>query len=62
VAPSLMLNDQAVPIDFSGLTPGAVGLYQINFQVPTGVPDGDLTLIVRQDGVQSNAVTLPVKH
>jgi uncharacterized protein (TIGR03437 family) len=62
VAPALTLNNQPVPIDFSGLTPGAVGLYQINFQVPAGTPDGDLTLIVSQGGAQSNTVTIPVKH
>ncbi|MDE3197432.1 MAG: DVUA0089 family protein, partial [Acidobacteriota bacterium] len=52
--PSLSLNGENVPILFGGLTPGLVGLYQINFQVPGGIPDGDLPLIVTQDGVESN--------
>jgi uncharacterized protein (TIGR03437 family) len=58
---ALTLNGQLSPVEFSGLTPGAVGLYQINFQVPAGTPDGDLTLVVSQGGVTSNVVTLPVR-
>ena len=62
IAPTLNLNGNTVPIEFAGLTPGSVGLYQINFQVPADTPDGDLTLIVSQGGVDSNAATLPVKQ
>jgi uncharacterized protein (TIGR03437 family) len=32
------------PIPFMGLTPGAVGLYQINFTFPSGVSAGDATI------------------
>jgi adhesin/invasin len=62
IAPTLNLNGNAVPVEFAGLTPGSVGLYQINFQVPPDAPDGDLNLIVSQGGVDSNAATLPVKQ
>jgi uncharacterized protein (TIGR03437 family) len=62
IAPTLNLNGNMVPVQFAGLTPGSVGLYQINFQVPADTPDGDLTLVVSQGGVNSNVVILPVKH
>ena len=48
VAPVLTLNGQSIPIYFSGLSPGYVGLYQMNFQVPPGTPNGDLQLVLTQ--------------
>jgi uncharacterized protein (TIGR03437 family) len=60
--PTLTLDGNTVPIAFVGLTPSSVGLYQINFQVPEGTPDGDLKLIVSQSGSQSNPAVLPVKN
>jgi uncharacterized protein (TIGR03437 family) len=61
VTPLLTLNGSDVPIAFAGLTPGFVGLYQINFQIPANAPNGNLTLVVSQSGVVSNATTLPVQ-
>jgi uncharacterized protein (TIGR03437 family) len=60
-APALTLNGRTVPVDFAGLTPGSVGLYQINFEVPEGTPGGNVVLVVSQAGSSSNAATLPVK-
>ena len=60
--PILTLNSVGQPYQFVGLTPGLVGLYQINFLVPAGTPNGDLQLIVSQSGIASNAVILPVHH
>ncbi len=51
---TLTLNGSVVQPSFIGLTPGTVGLYQINFVVPDGTPDGSLTLGVAQSGVASN--------
>ena len=48
--------------DVAGLTPGLVGLYQVNFQVPDNTPDGILPLVITQSGVKSNPTVLPVKH
>ena len=62
VMPALTLNKLLVPVDFAGLTPGTVGLYQINFRVPANMPDGDLMLRVSQSDSQSNSVILPVKR
>jgi len=57
--PTLTINGTASPIAFAGLTPGLVGLYQMNFQLPSGLPAGDITLVVSQSGVASNETVLP---
>jgi uncharacterized protein (TIGR03437 family) len=61
VAPTLTLNGANVPIAFVGLTPYAVGLYQINFQIPADVAAGNLPLFVTQGGVNTNTVILPTQ-
>jgi uncharacterized protein (TIGR03437 family) len=60
--PVLMLNSNPVPLLFAGLTPGLVGLYQINFQVPTTLANGNYTLAINQNGVTSNSTLLPVHN
>jgi uncharacterized protein (TIGR03437 family) len=54
-----------VPADtiFSGLTPGGIGLYQVNVTVPAGAPTGTgVPLIVSVDGYASQpGVTIAVK-
>src|ERR1019366_4749524 len=58
--PTLTINGTQVPLLFAGLTPGLVGLYQINIQVPVGLPNGTYNVEVSQDGVPSNTTLLPV--
>jgi uncharacterized protein (TIGR03437 family) len=60
VQPVVMVNNQTAPIQFAGLTPGGVGLYQINFVVPTSATAGSLPLTVSQGSVSANATTLLV--
>lgn len=48
------------PPAFSGLTPGLVGVLQVNFRVPVLLP-GNYPLVVTIGGVQSNAATISVK-
>jgi uncharacterized protein (TIGR03437 family) len=60
VQPTVTLDGQAASVQFAGLTPGFVGLYQVNFQVPSNAGTGDLPLTVSQNGVPSNATFLPV--
>jgi minor extracellular serine protease Vpr len=60
VQPTVTLNGQAATVQFAGLTPGFVGLYQVNFVVPNNAGTGDLTLIVKQNNVSSNATRIPV--
>jgi len=51
-----------VPAAFAGLSPGFVGLYQVNIQVPSGVQPGDaVPLVITQAGVNSNTVTVAVR-
>ena len=57
----LLLNGKPVPTLFTGLTPGLVGLYQVNFQVPQGTPDGNLQVQLMQGREASNAGYIPVK-
>jgi len=46
---------------YAGLTPGLVGVYQINAEVPAGVTTGDVSITVTQNGFDSNTVTIPVR-
>lgn len=61
VQPTVSLDGQAATVQFAGLAPGFVGLYQVNFQVPANAATGDLTLVVTQNKISSNATRLPVK-
>jgi uncharacterized protein (TIGR03437 family) len=64
-APQLTINGmqcESLPecqLLFAGLTPGLVGLYQIDFQVPSGLPAGNITVAISQDGQTSNQTVLP---
>ena len=60
VQPVVQVNNQTAQILFAGLTPGAIGLYQIDFYVPSGTTAGNATLTVSQGGVNANSTTLPV--
>jgi uncharacterized protein (TIGR03437 family) len=60
VAPTVQIGNQDLNIDFAGLAPGQVGVYQINAYVPRSVPTGmDLPLTVRQGG-QATQVSVRV--
>jgi uncharacterized protein (TIGR03437 family) len=48
-------------IQFKGLAPGYVGLYQVNLKVPSGLPSGDLPLVLTANGLPSKEAMLPVK-
>jgi minor extracellular serine protease Vpr len=61
VQPTVKIGGVAAKVDFSGLTPGFVGLYQINAEVPPGAPSGPQPLVVTVNGIDSKPVTLPVQ-
>ena len=58
--PTVTIGGRSASIIFAGLTPGAVGLYQINLIVPTGAA-GDLPVVITQNGVEANSTVLPVR-
>jgi uncharacterized protein (TIGR03437 family) len=60
--PTLTIGGIAANVSFSGLTPGFSGLYQINAQVPNGVPNGDdIAVVLSADGTVSNTITTSVE-
>ena len=38
--PTVTIGGSSAPLQFSGMTPGLVGLYQVNVQVPAGASSG----------------------
>jgi uncharacterized protein (TIGR03437 family) len=52
---------QICQVSFSGLTPGFVGLYQINLQLPANLPPGDLNIQIVSAFASSQIAILPVK-
>ena len=48
-------------VPFSGLAPSFFGLYQVNVQVPTGVPSGDAILSLSMPGRSSNEVKIRIR-
>jgi len=50
IPPTVTVDGQPASFVFAGLTPGGVGLYQINLTIPTGARTGDLDVVVKQSG------------
>jgi uncharacterized protein (TIGR03437 family) len=48
-------------VQFSGLAPGFVGLWQINVQIPASLPAGEVAVKVTVGGVSSNTVAIVIK-
>jgi uncharacterized protein (TIGR03437 family) len=48
-------------VDYAGLAPGFVGLYQINARVPSGLPAGNQAVVITMGGTQSSIALLPVQ-
>jgi uncharacterized protein (TIGR03437 family) len=49
-------------IQYSGLAPGSVGLWQINVTIPSGIATGNAVgMLVIIDGTSSNLVTIAIK-
>jgi uncharacterized protein (TIGR03437 family) len=59
LTPTLTVGGVSAKIEFVGLTPGLVGLYQMNFDVPAGLTSGDVDVVVTQSGTASSRVLLP---
>jgi len=62
VQPTVTIGGISAPVQFAGLTPGLVGLYQVNVQVPAGVTPGlEVPLVITQNGIASNSVKMAVR-
>jgi uncharacterized protein (TIGR03437 family) len=58
--PQVTVDGRPATVLYAGLTPGGIGLYQINVQLPADAPGGEVRLQVSQGGVEANAVMVPV--
>ena len=62
VSPTVEIGGVTANVLFSGLTPGSVGLYQVNAQVPLGTTPGSaVPVFISIGGFSSNTVTIAVK-
>lgn len=63
--PTVTLAGEALDpslVVFSGLAPGFVGLYQVNFQIPATAPSGDaIPLSLTIGGITSNTATIAIQ-
>jgi uncharacterized protein (TIGR03437 family) len=60
--PVVTIASLPATVIYSGLAPGAVGMYQITVQVPVGLPIGNQTVQITTQGVASNTATIAVAH
>jgi uncharacterized protein (TIGR03437 family) len=57
-----VLNTAELPVQYAGLTPGFVGLYQVNVPLPgTTVPGANLGLSIKAGSVTSNTVNVAIQ-
>ncbi len=61
LTPTVQIGGFNATVPFSGLTPGFIGLYQINAQVPSAVASGLLDVTVQANSVTSNTAKLAVQ-
>ncbi len=59
--PLVTIGGAPAEVIFSGLSPGFVGLYQLNIQIPAGISGDNLPVMVSMGGVASNVRTIPVR-
>ncbi len=58
---TVTIGGQPATVEFKGLTPTAIGLYQLNVRVPTNISAGSQPLVLTVGGVVAKTVNLPVK-
>jgi uncharacterized protein (TIGR03437 family) len=62
LTPLVTLGGTPLGIEYAGLVPGQIGLYQINARVPFGVPLGlEIPLVISQSGVSTELKVRVVK-
>jgi uncharacterized protein (TIGR03437 family) len=59
--PTVTVGGVTATVEFSGIAPGTAGEYQVNFQVPQGVPQGDaVPLTISMPGSTTGTATLSI--
>jgi uncharacterized protein (TIGR03437 family) len=57
-----LINGQELAVDFAGLAPGYVGLYQVNVRIPAATPPGlGVSLTLKEGGQLSNTVSVALQ-
>ena len=59
--PTVTIGDRPGTVLFSGLTPGFVGLWQINVAIPADAPIGSAVPLVVTQGLSSNSIPVAVE-
>lgn len=59
--PTVLIAGRPAQVEYSGMAPSLVGVYQINARVPADAPSGILPVTVTIGGVTSKATSLPVE-
>ncbi len=60
--PTLTIGGAPTAVSFSGLAPGFVGLYQVNFQIPANASSGDsVPVVLSIGGASSNTATIAIQ-
>jgi uncharacterized protein (TIGR03437 family) len=59
--PTVTIGGAPATVEFAGLSPGSVGLYQLNVQIPTSISAGTQPVVISVGGVNSPTVNLPVQ-
>jgi uncharacterized protein (TIGR03437 family) len=61
-AVTVVINGQELPVEFSGLAPGFIGLYQVNVRIPAATPPGlGVPLTLKQGGRMSNTIAVALQ-
>jgi uncharacterized protein (TIGR03437 family) len=59
---TVIIGGQNAKIYFAGLTPGMVGLMQVNVEIPAATPPGDAVLVqLAVAGARAHTATIAVK-
>jgi minor extracellular serine protease Vpr len=61
VVPDVTIGSQRADVLFSGMTPGTVGLYQVNARIPANAPSGPQPVVITINGIASKPVSIPVE-
>jgi uncharacterized protein (TIGR03437 family) len=61
LTPQVTIGGFSAQVSFAGLTPGYIGLYQINVVVPNAAPSGAVDVTVQANNINSNTSKLAIQ-